>query len=145
MKVEELAREAVHCAYTIHVEFGPGLLESVYEAVLAKSLEERGLRVVRQRAIPIRFRDFEFEEGFRADLIVEDLLLIELKSVEKPAPVHAKQVLTYLRLLNLPLGLLINFGAGSFKEAVQRVANRHSDFSASSLRIHGQNAKEPLI
>ncbi|MDF1788944.1 MAG: GxxExxY protein [Verrucomicrobiales bacterium] len=100
--LEEIAREVIDCAYHIHVELGPGLLESVYEVVLAKALEERGYRVVRQVPIKIQFRDLKFDEGFRADLIVNDCFLIELKSVEKTSPVHAKQTLTYLRLLKFP-------------------------------------------
>ena len=124
------------CAYKMHVQIGPGLLESVYEAVLEKLLIERGLHVSRQRAIPITLMGLSINEGFRADLIVEDSLLIELKSVEKLAPVHAKQVLTYLRLLDLPLGLLINFGAATFKEGCKRIVNGQQDFVSSCLRVN---------
>ncbi len=92
---EELSAIVVDCAYKLHVEAGPGLLETVYEVVLAKMLEERGLRVRRQVPVPIALMGLKFDEGFRADLIIKDLLLIELKSVENLAPVHAKQVLTY--------------------------------------------------
>jgi len=120
----------------MHVEIGPGLLESVYEAVLEKLLVGRGLRVERQKPIQIELMGLSINEGFRADLIVESVLLIELKSVEKLAPVHAKQVLTYLRLLNLPLGLLINFGAATFKEGCKRVVNGRQDFGSSYLRVN---------
>jgi len=133
---EELSRVVVDCAYRIHVEIGPGLLESVYEAVLAKLLLEKGLKVSRQQSIPIEVMGLNINEGFRADLIVEDLLLIELKSVEKLAPVHSKQVLTYLRLLNLPLGLLLNFGAATFKEGCRRIVNGKQDFASSCLRVN---------
>ena len=133
---EELSRIVVDCAYKMHVQIGPGLLESVYEAVLEKLLIERGLHVSRQRAIPITLMGLSINEGFRADLIVEDSLLIELKSVEKLAPVHAKQVLTYLRLLDLPLGLLINFGAATFKEGCKRIVNGQQDFVSSCLRVN---------
>ncbi len=133
---EELSKIVVDCAYKMHVEIGPGLLESVYEAVLEKLLLERGLKVTRQQAIPIEVMGLSINEGFRADLIVEGLLLIELKSVEKLAPVHAKQVLTYLRLLNLPLGLLINFGAATFKEGCKRIVNGKQDFVFSCLRVN---------
>lgn len=135
---EELSRIVVDSAYKIHVEVGPGLLESVYEAVLEKLLLERGLKVTRQQPIPIKVMGLSINEGFRADLIVEDSLLIELKSVEKLAPVHSKQVLTYLRLLNLPLGLLINFGAVTFKEGCKRIVNGKQDFAASCLRVNQQ-------
>ncbi len=138
---EELSKIVVDCAYKLHVEVGPGLLESVYEAVLQKILVDRGLRVTRQQTIPIELMGLSLNEGFRADLIVEDVLLIELKSVEKFSPVHPKQVLTYLRLLNLPLGLLINFGAPTFKEGCKRIVNGKQNFVSSCLRV---NKKEEL-
>lgn len=101
------------------------MLESVYEVCLFEALRERGLFVERQKAIPIRYKGIALAEGFRADLLVENCLLIELKSTEAHAPVHAKQVITYLRLLNLPLGLLMNFGAPTFKQGVRRLANNY--------------------
>ncbi len=106
------------------------MLESVYEAVLAYGLAGRGLVVERQKPVPIRLEGVILDEGFRADLLVEGKLLIELKSVERTAPVHGKQVLTYLRLMDLPLGLLMNFGAATLREGVKR-DNR------SSLRLGG--------
>lgn len=106
--VEEISAIIVDCGYKLHVEAGPGLLESVYEVVLARMLEERGLEVRRQVPVPIELMGLKFDEGFRADILVENRFLIELKSVERLLPVHSKQVLTYLRLLDLPLGLLIN-------------------------------------
>ena len=138
---EDLSRIVVDCAYKLHVEVGPGLLESVYEAVLQKMLIDRGLSVTRQQAIPIELMGLSLNEGFRADLIVEDALLIELKSVEKVSPVHSKQVLTYLRLLNLPIGLLINFGAPTFKEGCKRIVNGKQDFVASCLRVNKSNER----
>jgi len=128
---EELSRIAVDCGYRLHVEAGPGLLESVYEVVLAKMLEQQGLRVRRQVPVPIRLMNLHFDEGFRVDILVEDTLLIELKSVEKLLPIHSKQVLTYLRLLNLPLGLLINFGALTFKEGCHRIVHGPQSFVPS--------------
>jgi GxxExxY protein len=122
-ELEGIARDAVDSAYLIYRELGPGLLETVYEVLLARELERRGHRVRRQVPVPIVFQGLRFDEGFRADLIVDERLLIELKSVEEFAPVHGKQVLTYLRLLNFRLGLLINFGAALFKKGVKRVAN----------------------
>jgi len=122
-ELEGIARDAVDSAYLIYRELGPGLLETVYEVLLARELERRGHRVRRQVAVPIVFQGLRFDEGFRADLIVDERLLIELKSVEEFAPVHGKQVLTYLRLLNFRMSLLINFGAALFKKGVKRVAN----------------------
>src|SRR5690348_11863729 len=123
--VDELASIAVDCGLHIHNELGPGLLETVYEILLAQSLEERGLPVVRQRPVPIEFRGVIIADAFRADLVVDDRLIIEVKSVEKAHPVHAKQLLTYLRLTKQPLGLLMNFGCATFREGVKRVANGH--------------------
>ena len=134
--IEELSAIIVDCGYQLHRLLGPGLLESVYEVILARMLEQRGLRVERQKPVPIEFLGMKFDEGFRADLLVEGLVLVELKSVEKIAAVHGKQVLTYLRLLNLPLGLLMNFGAATFKEGVQRIVNSHQDFASSRLRVN---------
>ena len=139
---EELSRIVVDCAYRMHVEIGPGLLESVYEVVLEKLLLEKGIKVSRQKPIPIEVMGLSINEGFRADLIVEDILLIELKSVEKLAPVHSKQVLTYLRLLNLPLGLLLNFGAATFKEGCKRIVNGPQDFVSSCLRVNQQEVTD---
>jgi iron complex transport system substrate-binding protein len=136
MEVETIAREVVDCAFVLHRDLGPGLLESVYEAVLAKSLDARGLRAVRQKSISFSYNGLTFDEGFKLDLLVEDRLVVELKSVENIAPVHAKQVLTYLRLMELPLGLLINFGAATFKAGIQRVVNNHTNFASSQLRLH---------
>ncbi|HEX9946025.1 MAG TPA: GxxExxY protein, partial [Allosphingosinicella sp.] len=132
MEIERLATIAVDCGFRVHDGLGPGLLESVYEAVLAHSLTARGLAVERQKPVPIQLEGVVLNEGFRADLLVEGKLLIELKSLERAAPVHGKQVLTYLRLLDLPLGLLMNFGAATFKEGIKRVANNRS-----SLRLSG--------
>lgn len=139
---EELSKIVVDCAFRMHVDIGPGLLKSVYEAVLEKLLRERSLRVTRQQPIPIEVMGLTINEGFRADLIIEDPLLVELKSVEKLAPVHSKQVLTYLRLLNLPLGLLINFGATTFREGCHRIVNGKQDFVSSCLRVNQQLKNE---
>lgn len=122
--LNEISGEIVDAAFHIHSKLGPGLLESVYEVILAKELERRGLQVERQKSVPIKFEGLSFDEGFRADLIVEKAVLVELKSVEQLARVHYKQVLTYLRLLDYRLGLLINFGAPIIKEGIKRVVNR---------------------
>ncbi|WP_420606248.1 GxxExxY protein [Novosphingopyxis sp.] len=128
-RIENLAKIAVDAGFHIHRDLGPGLLESVYEAVLASELERRGLKIDRQRPVEIRYRGVVVREGFRADILVEDMLLIELKSVERMQPVHGKQVLTYLRLLDLPLGLLMNFGGATFKEGIKRIVNNHDNFA----------------
>jgi len=121
--LESIAKTSVDCGFHLHKDIGPGLLESVYEVLLFESLKEKGFFVERQKIIPITFRGRVLDEAFRADLIVENRLLIELKSTERHSPVHAKQLLTYLRLMNLPLGFLMNFGAATFKEGVKRIAN----------------------
>lgn len=136
LNVEQLSAVVIDAAFHLHRDLGPGLLESVYEAVLAKLLRDRGLAVARQTIVPIEFAGVRLDEGFRADLVVENALVVELKSVESLAPVHHKQVLTYLRLMHLPLGLLINFGAATFKEGVKRIVNNHHDFAASRLRVN---------
>ena len=134
--VEELARLAVDCGFRIHKELGPGLLESVYETVLAASLERCGLFVERQKAVEIEFDGMALGPGFRADLLVDGRLIIEIKSVDRLAPLHAKQLLTYLRLAKQPLGLVINFGGETFREGVKRVVNQHTDFASSRLRVN---------
>lgn len=134
--IEELARLTVDCGFRIHTELGPGLLESVYEVVLAATLTRRGLTVERQKPIDIAYDNMILREGFRADLLVEGRLIVELKSIERLAPVHGKQLLTYLRLAGQPLGLLMNFGAATFREGVKRVVNNHTDFASSRLRVN---------
>lgn len=125
METERIAATAVNCAFRIHNSLGPGMLESAYEALLSELLVREGPRVERQRIIPITLDDIVVDAGFRADLIVEGKLLIELKSIERLAPVHGKQVLTYLRFLDLRLGLLMNFGAPLFKEGLRRIVNNY--------------------
>lgn len=123
--LESIAKTSVDCGFHLHKDIGPGLLESAYEILLFESLKEKGLSVERQKIVPIRFKGRVLDEAFRADLIVENQLLIELKSTERHAPVHAKQLLTYLRLMDLPLGFLMNFGAATFKDGVKRLANNY--------------------
>jgi GxxExxY protein len=123
MKINEITGIIVDAAYKIHTTLGPGLLESVYEVVLEKELQMRGLKVLRQVEVPIRYGELRFDVGFTADLLVEDCVVVELKSVEQFHPVHYKQVLTYCRLLDYRLGLLINFGAALIKDGIKRIAN----------------------
>jgi len=123
LKEDEIAKIIVQAALELHRELGPGLLESVYEVIFANLLREKGLEVKRQVPIPISFREMRFDEGFRADLIVDKLVLVELKSISALAPVHRKQVITYLRLANLKLGLLVNFGGELIKGNIERLVN----------------------
>jgi GxxExxY protein len=123
--VEQLAAIAVDCALRVHKALGPGLLEKVYEAVLADCLANRGLRVERQKPVDVVFEGRMIRDGFTIDLLVNGQLIIELKSVERLAPIHGKQLLTYLRLARLPLGLLMNFGAETLREGLRRVANNY--------------------
>src|SRR6185369_10944343 len=123
MTENEIADRIMDAAFQMHRELGPGLLESVYEVILARKLTDTGLVVERQVPVPIRFQEIVFDEGFRADLFVEKKVIIELKSVEHLQPVHSKQLLTYLRLTGCRLGLLINFGENLLKNGFKRVAN----------------------
>ena len=123
MTENEIAKIIVDSAFQIHKRLGPGLLESVYEIVLAHVLKKRGLKVERQVPVAIVFDGIKFDEGFRADLIVDEKVIVELKSVENIVPVHKKQLLTYLRLSDKRLGLLINFGSELIRDGISRVVN----------------------
>jgi len=123
MKENEIGTIIVDCAIELHRALGPGLLETVYEVTLACRLEEHGLVVDRQIGIPIEFKGERFDEGFRADLIVEGKIIIELKSVERVTPAHKKQLLTYLKLTGMKLGYLLNFGDELMKNGITRIIN----------------------
>ena len=123
MTENAIAKETVDAAFRIHTPLGPGLLESVYDAVLAYELGRRGLRVVRPQPIPVVYENVRIDTGFRADLVVEDKVIVEIKSVELVAPVHKKQLLTYLRLADQRLGLLINFQVALIKDGIPRIVN----------------------
>jgi GxxExxY protein len=123
MDENDIARIIVDCAYHIHRELGPGLFESVYEKVLMYELEKKGLKTDNQVAIPVKYHEIVLELGFRADLIIENKIIIELKSVEGILPVHKKQLLTYLKLTGLKLGLLINFNSNLIKDGITRIVN----------------------
>ena len=118
-----ISTEIVDAAYKIHITLGPGLLESVYETILAYELRKRGFRVDRQLPVPIVWDDIQFEEGYRLDLMVEGKVLVEVKSVESVAPVHKKQLLTYLRLMDKRLGMIVNFNEELIKNGISRVVN----------------------
>ena len=123
MTENEIATLVVDAAYKVHTGLGPGIYEIVYEVALAHELRKRGLHFERQRPVPIVYDGIEFDEGFLADVVVEDKVILELKSVEQVAPVHKKQLLTYLRLMDKRLGLLINFGAPLIKDGIFRIVN----------------------
>ena len=135
-ELDDVTGAIIDASLTIHRDLGPGLLESVDEAVLARALERRGLRVARQRAIRFEYDGILFDEGFRADLLVERRVIVELKSVERLARVHPKQFLTYLRLAGLQAGLLINFGAATLKEGLHRVVNDLPASASPRLRVN---------
>ena len=122
-KENEIGTRVIEAAIAVHRELGPGLLETVYEVVLARELTERGLKVVRQAPVPITYKGIRFDEGFRADLIVEDRVILELKSVERVVPAHKKQVQTYLKLTGCKLGYLLNFGEEVMRTGITRCVN----------------------
>lgn len=128
--IEWLAKTAIDCGFQVHDDIGPGLLETAYESFLAARFAELGLRVEVQKPVPVKYRGVLIRDAFRADLLLDGRLVIEVKSVERLAPVHSKQLLTYLRLMNQPLGLLMNFGADMFRNGLKRIINNRSDYVA---------------
>jgi GxxExxY protein len=129
--IEELARIAVDCGLHLHKQLGPGLLESAYEALLAERLRRSGCNVERQKLLPIEFDGLSLPEGYRVDLMVGGKLIIEVKSVERLAAVHSKQLPTYIRLARQPVGLLMNFGGDTFREGLRRIVNGPADMIAA--------------
>ena len=123
MHENEISQIAVDAAVKVHSELGPGLLEFVYEVVLSYELAKRGLHIERQVSVPISYDGVKFEEGFRADIIIEGKVILEIKAIEKILPVHRKQLLTYLKLTGLKLGLILNFNAALMKDGIFRSAN----------------------
>jgi iron complex transport system substrate-binding protein len=134
--IDEITGAILDEAIQIHRRLGPGLFESVYEAILASALERRGIGVQRQVPVRLEYEGLSFDQAFRADLIVAERVVIEPKSLDSLAPVHAKQLLTYLKLLNLPVGLLINFGSDKLMDGVRRIVNHHVPTATSLLRIN---------
>jgi iron complex transport system substrate-binding protein len=134
--LDDITGTIVDASLKIHRDLGPGLLESVYQAILARTLEKRGLLVEQQKPVRFEYDGMIFDHGFRADLMVEGCVIVELKSVEKLAPVHTKQLLTYLRLLDLRVGLLINFGAATLKQGLHRVVNNLPPSASPRLRVN---------
>ncbi|HCE44857.1 MAG TPA: GxxExxY protein [Lentisphaeria bacterium] len=123
MNENEIAKLILDAAFEVHRRLGPGLFESVYESILSYELNKKGLKVQRQVPIKLSYDDLIFDEGFKADIIVEEKVIIELKSVEDLHPVHKKQLLTYLRVSGMKLGLLINFNESLLKNGLVRIVN----------------------
>ncbi|MEO7998034.1 MAG: GxxExxY protein [Gemmatimonadaceae bacterium] len=134
--LDDITACIIHEALKIHKTFGPGLLESAYELLLQRALIKQGLRVERQRLVSFSYDGIIFEKTFRVDLLVEDVVVVEVKSVEHAKPVHSKQLLTYLRLIKLPVGLLLNFGAATMKEGTERIVNRLDPARSPLLRVN---------
>ena len=134
---EQITGAIVDAAYKLHTKLGPGLMESVYEILLARMLEERGFKVERQKSIAIDFDGIRLPDAFRVDLLVEGQVVVELKALENLAPVHIRQTVTYLRLLDQPVGLLINFGAAKLKDGLRRISNSRASCYGSESEIAG--------
>ncbi|MCA1653364.1 MAG: GxxExxY protein [Sphingomicrobium sp.] len=137
--LEAVSGDVVDAAIKLHRELGPGLLESVYEIILASKLAKMGHAVERQRAVDIAYEGMVFEGAFRVDLLVAGTLVVEIKSTERLNAVHGKQLLTYLRLLKQPVGLLINFGGETLKEGLRRVVNDYTPSAPPRLRVNQEN------
>ena len=134
--LDEITGTIIDCSVKLHQALGPGLLESVYEAALARDLQRRGLCVERQKVLRFEYDGMVFDEGLRLDLLVDDRVIVELKSVENLNPVHKKQLLTYLRLSGHSVGLLINFGASTLKEGLHRIVNNLPSSASPRLRVN---------
>jgi GxxExxY protein len=135
-ELDDITGNIVDAAFKLHQGLGPGLLESVYEAVMARKLARRGLQVERQKSVRFEYDGIAFDEGLKLDLLVERTVIVELKSIETLLPVHKKQVLTYLRLLDLPVGLLINFGASVLTNGLHRIVNNLPPSASPRLRVN---------
>ena len=134
--IENVSGDVLDVALRLHRQLGPGLIESVYETVLAGKLIEMGYAVARQRPVDIEFEGLRFDGAFRIDLLVDDRLIVEIKSVDQLHAAHGKQLLTYLRLTGQPVGLLINFGGATLKEGVRRVVNDYRPSASPRLRVN---------
>jgi GxxExxY protein len=125
-EAERLSQIVINCGLQLHRDVGPGMLEAVYEQVLARRLEALDLKIDRQLPVKAVIDGVPYPDAFRCDVLVNDLLLLEIKSIAKLGPIHVSQTLTYLRFMNLPLGLVLNFGGDTFKEGIRRVTNTHA-------------------
>lgn len=135
-ELDEITAAIIDASIGVHRQLGPGLLESVYEVVLARVLIKHGFQVQRQTPISFQYDEMLFEDGFKLDLLIDEKVIVEIKSVERLAPVHARQLLTYLRLMELPVGLLINFGGATLKEGLRRIVNQLPAAASPSLRVN---------
>jgi iron complex transport system substrate-binding protein len=135
-EIDEITGQVVDIAVRLHSRIGPGLVENVYESVMAKELERRGLQVIRQYTAPIEIDGQCYERAFAADLFVDGQLVVEIKSMVRTPAVHFKQVLTYIRLLNLPVGLLLNFGYATMKQGIHRIVNGYRPSAKSPLELN---------
>ena len=124
--IDEISGAVIDEAIALHRALGPGLFETVYETILAARLEARGFKVARQHPVPLEYEGHRFDLAFRVDLLVDDRLVVEIKAVDQLSKAHAKQLLTYLRLLNQPVGLLLNFSGETMKEGIRRMVNNHA-------------------
>jgi iron complex transport system substrate-binding protein len=134
--IDVVSGDVLNLSLRVHRDLGPGLLESVHETILAGKLIQMGYKVDRQKPIDIQFEDMRFEAAFRIDLLVDDRLLVEIKSVERLNAAHGKQLLTYLRLTGQAVGLLVNFGGATLKEGVRRIVNDHKPSASPRLRVN---------
>ncbi len=134
--IDDITGDVLDVALRIHRDLGPGLLESVYETLLGGKLVAMGYAVSRQHPIDVEFEGLLFKAAFRVDLLIDNRLIVEIKSVDQPSPVHAKQLLTYLRLTKQPVGLLINFGGVTLKEGIRRVVNDYRPSASPRLRVN---------
>jgi iron complex transport system substrate-binding protein len=144
MEIDDVTGVIVDAAVKIHRDLGSSLFESVYEVALAVVLERRGLHVVRQQPIGFSYEGIAIEQGFRADLVVESCVLVELKVVARLTPTHRTQLLTYLRLADFPVGLLLNFGAATMKEGMKRLVNDLPPSASSPLRVNRPRGTRPV-
>lgn len=135
-ELDDITGAIIDEAIKLHIALGPGLLESVYETVMVRALERRGFLVERQKPVCFEYDGLVFHDGLRIDLLVENQVVVELKSVEALAAVHSKQLLTYLRLMNLPIGLLINFGENTLKDGLHRIVNHLAPSASPRLRVN---------
>lgn len=131
--INQITGEIVDAAYRLHSRFGPGMIETAYRLILAHDLEKRGLRVEQEKQVTFEYEGILIANAFRVDLLVDESVVVELKSLEKLAPVHTRQILTYLRLLDLPVGLLINFGEARLNDGLQRVVNNRASAAEASI------------
>jgi GxxExxY protein len=141
MELDRITGEVVDAAYRLHVALGPGLMESVYETLLFRELDRRGFEVERQKDVTFVYDGVPFVNAYRVDLLVERSVVVEIKSTEKQAPVHKHQLLTYVRLLRLEVGLLLNFGLPTMKEGMVRVVNDHIPSLASPLAVNRRTSR----